>query len=579
MKPAVFIALGIATHLVALTRAQLTGWFPCPDDQPHSNLSCAYFGVPLDYHNASAGNGHLLVVKANATSGGKKGTVFHNPGGPGGSGLQALQTDAEALMNRTGGTYDIVSWDPRGVGPYTYPGGVFCLSDGEFFSFWNGTIEATGINWLGNFTNQTDLDNLNAQAPIIDAKYKEFAEKCLQGPNGTTLQYIGTAATVRDLVGLADAIEGPNSPIFYWGLSYGTIIGAWFVNMFPDRVGRVILDGVVDATRVATTQSYKLWRDQVSSAEDVYSAFANACAMAGPTGCNLTTFAGASGADVIDYLSQAFEGAYLHPLEMSFETLNDLRTSVFIGLYAPQYWEEYADVIIPGIITDLVGSLSTTTTQTRMRHVLDIIQPGSYTEPAILCADSVDADPSLTIQDIFAEIVNVTQTVSPSFGALWPIACHRCSYWPVRAPERYQGPFNNRTYANKVLIIGNTYDDATPFFEAQHMAEVMGDQAALVRQDGFGHTSLAESSQCVTDIIIAYLKDGTLPAGTASAPTVCAVDDSVELFPGVKSVNVQANRTISGRGGISNQNGTSGQTGRQAKTVAWAQRIGSLASA
>ena len=107
---------------------------------------------------------------------------------------------------------------------------MFCLSDEEFDEFWGETIEVTGINWLGNFTNQTDLSALYDQVPVMDAKYKEFGEKCLQGPNGTTLQYIGTAATVRDLVGLADAIQGPDTPISYWGLSYGTVVGAWLIN-------------------------------------------------------------------------------------------------------------------------------------------------------------------------------------------------------------------------------------------------------------------------------------------------------------------------------------------------------------
>ena len=113
---------------------------------------------------------------------------------------------------------------------------MFCLSDDEFEPFWNGTIEETGINWLGNFTDRTDLSNLYDQAPTIQAKYKELGEKCLQGPNGTTLQYVGTAASVRDLVGLADAIQGPDSPIFFWGQAYGALMGTWFANsMLLDR--------------------------------------------------------------------------------------------------------------------------------------------------------------------------------------------------------------------------------------------------------------------------------------------------------------------------------------------------------
>ncbi|KAI0744279.1 alpha/beta-hydrolase [Daedaleopsis nitida] len=518
-------------------------WSSCPD---HDTLSCAYFNIPLDYHNSSAGNGQLLVVKANATAAtAKKGTIFLNPGGPGVSGLQALVDDTEALMARTGGAYDFVSWDPRGVGPYTYPGNVFCLSDEEYNEFWGDTVEATGINWLGDFTNQTDLQALYDQASVLDAKYKNFGEKCLQGPNATTLQYVGTAATVRDLVGLADAIQGPDTPIFYWGLSYGTLVGAWFMNMFPERVGRVILDGVLDATRIASTQSYHLWRDQVTSSEDVYSALANACAMAGPQGCKLAPFEGASGADVVKNISDTIELAHAHP---SAGQLRSLRATIYGSLYQPQMWAEYANTVLPEAIASINGSDAKSTTQ-RRAHSLDkraVFSQNSYTEPAVVCADSVDADPSVTMQTLFDEVVGVTRDVSHTFGAFWPIPWYRCSYWPVRAPERYQGPFNG-TYANRILVIGNSHDNATPFVAAQHMAEVMGDQAALVRQDGFGHTSIYQSSACVTDIITAYFEDGTLPAGTASAPTVCAIDASVEIFPGVKSTDVSANGTLADR--------------------------------
>ncbi|KAI0779308.1 alpha/beta-hydrolase [Fomes fomentarius] len=545
-----FAALAASWHLMTShAQSMPTGldWFACPE---HADLSCAYFDVPLDYHNSSAGNGHILVVKANATAAKKKGTVFLNPGltvcigGPGVSGLTSLVDDSEALMARSGGAYDFISWDPRGVGPYTYPGQVYCLSDEEFDSFWNNSIEVTGPNWLGNFTNQTDLAAFQAQASILDAQYKAFGEKCLQGPNATTLQYIGTAATVRDMVGLADAIQGPNTPIFYWGLSYGTVVGAWFANMFPERVGRVILDGVLDSTNVATKQSYLLWRDQVSSSEDVYSAFANACAAAGPSGCKLAPFDGASGEDVVNYIGQAIEELHAHPAG---NNLLSLRASIFGTLYQPQLWADTANNVIAPQIADIIGNKSKTTTE--RRHVLDkraTFSQHGYTEPAVVCADSTDADPSVTMEVIFKEILDVTRNVSPTFGAFWPIPWDRCSYWPVRAPERYQGPFN-QTYANKILVIGNTYDGATPFFEAQHMAEVMGDQAALVKQDGFGHTSIYQNSTCVTDIITAYLNDGTVPDGNASSPTVCAIDDSVELFPGVKSVDVKANGTITDR--------------------------------
>ncbi|TBU61574.1 alpha/beta-hydrolase [Dichomitus squalens] len=514
--------------------SRLSKWAPCPQ---FADLSCAYFDVPLDYHNTSAGNGQLLVVKAPAT-GERKGTIFLNPGGPGVSGLTSLSTDAEALMNRTGGAYDFVSWDPRGVGPYTYPGNVYCIPDDEYASFWNGTIESTGIHQIGNFTNQTDIQALYSQAPVLDQKWKELGDRCLSGPNATTLGYIGTAATVRDLVGLADAIVGPNSPINYWGLSYGTLVGAWFINMFPNRVGHVILDGVLDATRVATTQSYKLWRDQIGSAEDAYTAFTNACALAGPDNCKLATSANGTGQDVVDYVNQAIMLAHDHPVA---NQLLILRATMYSSLYQPQQWADYGNDYLPQTIATIQNATAggNTTALTRREQVFT---QNSYTEPAVVCADSVDADPSVNTTVIFDDIVDIVRTVSPSFGAVGPVPWQRCSYWPVRAPERYQGPFN-RTLANKVLLIGNAYDNATPFAEAAHLAAVLGDQAALVKQNGFGHTSIYQSSACVTDIITAYLNDGTLPSGTSSDPTVCAIDSSVELFSGVESVDVIVNGT------------------------------------
>ncbi|KAI0355780.1 alpha/beta-hydrolase [Trametes cingulata] len=534
-----FIACSPATH-ASVARAEPTGlaWGPCPEfPEAGLNLSCTYFDIPLDYHNASAGTGHLLVVKANATAGESKGIIFMNPGGPGVSGLESLATDGPAMMNHSGGVYDIVSWDARGIGPYTYPGDVFCLSDEEYDSFWNGSIEVTGVNWLGNFTNQTDLDNFYAQAPVIDAQYRAFGERCLQGPNATTLKCVGTTATVRDMVALADAIQGPESPIKYWGLSYGTVVGAWFINMFPDRVGSVILDGVLDPTTVATEQSHRLWRNQVGMAEEAYNGFANACALAGPEECALAASQNATGADVVDYISSAIEVVHDHPTASNVSMLV-LRAAVYSGLYQPQKWQSLANETLPSVIDPVLHSAPEPARRSYGRSATFCAQH-SYTEPAVVCADSVDADPSLTMKDIFDEIVNVTRTVSPSFGAFFPVPWYRCLYWPVRAVERYQGPFNNKTLANRVLVIGNSYDNATPFFEAQHLAEVMGDQAALVRQNGFGHTSIYQQSSCTSKVIQDYLAGGNVSSQPSwQKLTVCEIDDSVELFPGVKSVSV-----------------------------------------
>ena len=82
----------------------------------------------------------------------------------------------------------------------------------------------------GNFTDPEDIKALLSQAPIMQKKYEELGKRCLQQPSGQYLQYVGTAATVRDMVAMADALDGPNAPINYAGISYGTILGSWFIN-------------------------------------------------------------------------------------------------------------------------------------------------------------------------------------------------------------------------------------------------------------------------------------------------------------------------------------------------------------
>ncbi|KAI0743129.1 hypothetical protein C8Q80DRAFT_1192911 [Daedaleopsis nitida] len=211
-------------------------WGPCePFGIQNSTFSCGVLAVPLDYHDPAAGTGHLAVVKANATSERRR-SLLHNPGGPGVSGLQTLTNTSvvlDYLNDVTGGHYDIVSWDPRGVGVYSIPGEMYCFdSPDEYDVFFNGTIETTGIETVyGTFTDQADLHNLFAQAETTEARYRELGKRCGQREGARmSLEYVGTVPTARDLVALADALDGPGSAVHYYGHSYGTLLGAWFVN-------------------------------------------------------------------------------------------------------------------------------------------------------------------------------------------------------------------------------------------------------------------------------------------------------------------------------------------------------------
>ncbi|KAI0709175.1 alpha/beta-hydrolase [Earliella scabrosa] len=511
------------------------------------SLECGFLDVPLDYHNPKLGIARLAIVKANAT-GERRGTVLLNPGGPGGSGLDAVSSSKDLLLQITGGIYDIVSWDPRGVGSLTIPGEIFCFdSVEEYNTFFNGTIELTGIEETGNFSDPADVQALLSQASLMQKKYEQVGKKCLKAPNGKFLRYIGTAAAVRDMVSIANIIDGPDVPINYIGNSYGTLVGSWFVNMFPERVGRVILNGVIDPILVATQEvSLGSISNQLVSVDTIYEALITGCALTGPVGC--AAAAEGDGPADIDAKVQALINAAHDATRRNTSvplTSGQLRAALFGEMYSPQDWASLVNEVYPQVVEIIKGESGQGLPFARRTK-----RPGephptmnshanetrAYTTNAIFCADSVDPNPNTNMTDVFEAIIQGTRTTSQMFGAMWPGVTTQCSFWPVRSVERYQGPFD-RKLANKILITSSTYDPITPLAGAQVLAGMLGEDAALVRLNGFGHTALAQPSACINEIAVAYMTNGTLPANN----TVCEVDQDVEVFQGVTTADILAN--------------------------------------
>ncbi|KAG8717827.1 hypothetical protein FRC08_006556 [Ceratobasidium sp. 394] len=256
-------------------------WTSCEEDD---SRECGRFEVPLDYQNESVGKASLAVARYPATKQPKLGTLFLNPGGPGGSGVGLiLGGNGNTVMETVGGQYDLVSWDPRGVG-LSEPQPDCFTTRTEEDAFWNGSIARVGIEARGDFTDQVDLDAFYAQIPFVDKLLAEFGQRC-QEHSPDVLPYVGTTATVRDMVALHDYLEGPDKLVNYWGFSYGTIIGIYFVNMLPDRVGRVVLDGVSDPLYWANKPPHEAVN--VESTDEALTGFVSACVAAGPGNCAL----------------------------------------------------------------------------------------------------------------------------------------------------------------------------------------------------------------------------------------------------------------------------------------------------
>ncbi|KAG9122808.1 hypothetical protein FRC07_000644 [Ceratobasidium sp. 392] len=527
-------------------------WGDCESGNS-TNRQCGRFEVPLDYQNSNAGKASLAVARYPATSQPKLGTLFLNPGGPGGSGVELiLGRGAEVISLYSNGQYDLVSWDPRGVGQ-THPRADCFATGAEEKAFWNGTIPEAGLEARGNFTDQADLDAFYAQASEVDRLLVELGQKCLQySPD--TFQYVGTAAAVRDMVALHDYLEGPDKPVDYWGFSYGTVIGSYFVGMFPDRVGRVIIDGVVDPVYWANRPPHEFWARTTESADEALDGFAQACALAGPNNCAIASqnsTAVSLRADIRNLIDLAYDYKKAIGPSAKYGSAN-LRDMLFNGMYAPTQWPELAknlSTIHDFIVTNMSpsgnpGNSSTPDNSSRKRAINLPVSRRSplvpltrrqsptnnsnpapdYAFQAVTCADAIDAG-NVTTQMVFDELVRVTRDVSPMFGPMWGVSSFYCHRWPVRAVERYTGPWNKQL-SHPILVIGNEADPVTPFVSAKSVADALGDSAILIEQDDYGHASTAMHSDCTFAAIFAYFVNGMLPASDKFCGT------NQQLFPG-----------------------------------------------
>ncbi|KAH7341643.1 TAP-like protein-domain-containing protein [Rhizoctonia solani] len=526
-------------------RAEGFQWGKCgPDAAPRE---CSRFEVPLDWANHAAGKASLAVARYKATKQPKLGTIFVNPGGPGSGGLDMiLGGGAPRISQASGGQYDIISWDPRGVGK-TIPRADCFATGTEENLFWEGTIPRAGLEARGNFTNQVDIDAFYEQVDEVDVLLEELGKRCV-AYSPDTFQYIGTAAGVRDMIAMHDILEGPSKPIDYWGFSYGTVIGIYFVNMFPDRVGRVVLDGVVDPERWANNPSYQKWAVKPESTDEAFTGFVTACAAAGPSGCALAT-KDSNPETIRKVISDLIDLAYYYKRKVGPTAQigsSDIRSLIYQGMYSPARWPDLAEQLakIHEFFAD--ASHGSQTKRSLPASLVDILPRQSNTnnnatndDPApdyafqgVTCADAVDAG-STTTKDVFDFLVHVTRTVSPMFGPSWGDGGFYCHRWPVRAVERYTGPWNKKL-ANPILVIGNEADPVTPYIVAKKVADALGDSAILIQQDDYGHTSLSMHSDCTMSALQDYFLNNKLP----SQDILCGTDQQLFPGPGVTKQNL-----------------------------------------
>lgn len=451
------------------------------------SLECADVPVPLDWSDPEGEQITLAVIKYPAPDAEQRiGTLFINPGGPGDTGV-GLVTGAGADLAAWGdGRFDIVSWDPRGTHGSSP---VRCFqTDAELARFWEGV--------------RIPSDDAEAEA-YVD-RMKDLSAHCRE-VMGDVLDHISTASTVRDLDHLRGLVG--DEKITYVGLSYGTMIGQTYANMFPARVRAMLLDGVVDVV-ASTTDAESRVASNAAPTDAVFDRFLTLCDEAGPGRCALAGH-GETAAARVGRLFDAVRAAPIVTADGEL-TSSDLLISSFAPLRAPSTWAEYAESLnaaVEGDITALVEGAAPWR------------QPSAWAEVtksnAISC---LDGPASRSVEDWPSVIAELSRSSTMS-GAIqgWWLWAPCAADWPGTTDDAYRGPWDAVT-DTPILLINSRYDPNTGYANAVAAERLLGN-AVLLTLNGYGHVSFTDPSTCIDAARTAYLVDLDVPApGTVCEP-------------------------------------------------------------
>ncbi|CCA72947.1 hypothetical protein PIIN_06902 [Serendipita indica DSM 11827] len=469
--------------------------------------------------------------------------MFYNPGGPGGSGTLFIIQEGEQLQTQLGEGWDILSWDPRGI-MKSGPDIAAFDTDEEYYSYWSQYQGLGKISARGNLTQPTDVDFFMSQVPAFDNLTTALNQRMVQ-KNGEKLKYVGTCANVRDLVHLVDSAYGEGSDVNFWGVSYGTVLGAYLTQMFPDRVGRVILDAVYDPEKHSNQAPIK-WVDTDSlNIDQGLLMWAQAC-VAGPASCTAAGLVQNATAELLlQEIDEVLDTAHRRYNGFAWTTglINET-----VAMNADSYsWEYLAGIVRGALYNSRVWRVLaeglvqiTQLQQNRTSKTTGPIFPVWFTPQyglvpdyfldtisvAIYCSDTIDPAGETT-EDLFRAYVKASQSISTLSAAIVSqnMRSH-CHKYTTRAIERLPQSMKKKP-KNVVLVIGNTGDPITPFQSARRLSSsaFLGSQARLLQFNAAGHGAHALNSTCIDEVVRKFVR-GIPPndAGNNDADVVCDVD-------------------------------------------------------
>lgn len=455
---------------------QKLSWKSCGD----AKTFCSFLEVPQDWNKPAGERFKIAVIYRQAGSAKPKGSLLFNPGGPGTSGVSWVRNSGEQIgTSYLRDNFNLVSFDPRGVGESEPK--VKCLTAEQNDEMFYGASSAP----VGSAQDVADTR----------AKMKKFVAACVKN-TGPGLQFIDTISTARDM-DIIRAAFGENK-INYLGYSYGTYLGTVYAQLFPKRVGHMVLDGAVDPTVDEETQDL----DQLKGFDQALKDFLTDCL--DNQDCPFSGSLTKAQARVTKLLGDIEK----KPLNTDSDrklTIWAALTGIVMPLYSQDWWPSLAEGFSEALRGDGTTLLSLADTYN------DRNEDGTYASNtiesniAISCVDSRAPSDAASMAAANKKLL----AASPMLGKYWQFGALSCEQWPypvAKRPDTFKA-----SGAEKILVIGTTGDPATPYGQAVSLANDVLANAQLITFNGEGHTAYGLESACVNKVVDNYFIKNVVP--------------------------------------------------------------------
>lgn len=441
--------------------------------------------VPLDWSDPGGETIGIAVMRHQATQE-SKGSLLMNPGGPGGSGYDYVRDYAQYLVTPDVlANFDLIGFDPRGV---NHSSPVTCYTDpGERDEYLYGTYD--------------DAYGTEGWVEELTEREKDYAAACAEN-TGPLLAHIDAGSVARDM-DVIRAVLG-DEKINYLGYSYGTYLGTVYAELFPEKVGRMVLDGAVDPT-VSDLDALAV---QMGGFESALRAYMDDCQANDPD-CPFSGGTDAGMAQVRELLDGidaqrlvADDGRVLDSATVGTGIANDL--------YSDSYWPYLTE-----LFDDLYdGDADSTFASADEYNGRDA--DGTYADnssdvySAVTCAEGDLGTDDVSTLGGLDEIRELAPTIGDYFAYDdTSVLDALCSNWPhpvADLPTEFDAEG-----AAPIIVIGTSNDPATPYANAVSLSKQLS-SGVLISYEGEGHTIYAQGVACVDDAVDAYLLEGTVPA-------------------------------------------------------------------